>query len=123
MLNEKEIDKLKSIVKVHKDFFEDGDTETINSEEIKALEHLLSEYEKLKILEEDIKDKRIVYNDEPEFEENYIQKQKIREKIKDIKEDKESKYYYKFLEYRDIEITIQILKELLEEELKDEKSL
>lgn len=123
MLNEKEIDKLKSIVKVHKDFFEDRDTETINSEEIKALEHLLSEYEKLKILEEDIKDKRIVYNDEPEFKENYIQKQKIREKIKDIKEDKESKYYYKFLEYRDIEITIQILKELLEEELKDEKSL
>lgn len=54
---------------------------------------------------------------------DYIPKNKIREKIKDIKEDKESKYYYKFLEYRDIEITIQILEELLEEELKDEKRL
>ena len=84
MLNEKEIDKLKSIVKVHKDFFEDGDTETINSEEIKALEHLLLEYEELKILKDDIKDKRIVYIDELEFEENYIPKQKIRD-IFDVK--------------------------------------
>ena len=116
MLNEKEIDKLKSIVKVHKDFLEDGDTETINSEEIKALEYLLSEYEKLKILEDDIKDKRIVYIDEPEFEENYIPKQKIREKIKEVKNKyKNIEQTSDFIIADTIQPKIEILEELLGE--------
>lgn len=122
MLNEKEIDKLKSIVKVHKDFFEDGDTETINSEEIKALEHLLSEYEKLKILEEDIKDKRIVYNDEPEFKENYISKQKIRDRVEELKDMQkehadEIKRITRFYSiYDSYNLQINELLDLLEEE-------
>ena len=45
-----------------------------------------------------------------------IPKQNIKDKIKEIKEDKESKYYDSFLEERDIEITVQILQELLQEE-------
>ena len=44
-----------------------------------------------------------------------IPRQKIEDKIKEIKEDKESKYYYIFLESRDMENTINILEELLEE--------
>lgn len=86
-----------------------------------ALSHLLIEYKNLKQENKELKKLKYVYGIDMDFD--YIPKNKIREKIKDIKEDKESKYYYKFLEYRDIEITIQILKELLEEELKDEKSL
>ncbi len=39
---------------------------------------------------------------------------KIKEKIEEIKEDKDSKYYDKFLEQRDIDNTIEILEELLE---------
>ena len=41
--------------------------------------------------------------------------QKIKDKIKEIKEDKESYYYYNFLEGRDIEKTIEILEKLLQE--------
>ena len=45
-----------------------------------------------------------------------ISKQNIKDKIKELKEDKESKYYDSFLEERDIEITVQILQELLPQE-------
>lgn len=43
-----------------------------------------------------------------------IPREKITNKINTIKEDKESYYYDKFLEERDIEITVQILQELLQ---------
>ena len=58
--------------------------------------------------EEQQKAEQIIY-------ENYIPKQNIKDKIKELKEDKESKYYDSFLEERDIEITVQILQELLQE--------
>lgn len=41
---------------------------------------------------------------------------KIKEKIEEIKQDKECKYYYSFLEQRDIDKTIEILQELLKGE-------
>ncbi len=43
-----------------------------------------------------------------------ISVQKVKEKIEELKEDKDSKYYYIFLEERDIENTIKILQELLD---------
>lgn len=49
------------------------------------------------------------------FCDNYISKQKIRDKIKELYEDKDSKYYGMFLEQRDIEKTISILKEIIGE--------
>ena len=52
--------------------------------------------------------------------ENYIPKQKIKDKIEELKQDKESKYYDSFLEERDIEKTIEFLQELLQEEAKNE---
>lgn len=42
-----------------------------------------------------------------------IPREKIVKKINEIKEDKENYYYDKFLEERDIEITLDILEELL----------
>lgn len=64
--------------------------------------------------------RRITYCNELEkdlFENcnNYvISKQKIKDKIEELKEDKDSKYYDIFLEERDIENTIKILQELLD---------
>ena len=46
---------------------------------------------------------------------DYIPKQKVKDKIKEIKEDKESKYFYRFLTTRDIDYAIEILENLLED--------
>lgn len=58
-----------------------------------AIEHILAEreedkkkIEELEVLEDDLKDKRIVYVDTPEFEENYIPKQKVLEEIDQVLE-------------------------------------
>lgn len=58
-----------------------------------AIENLLAEREedkkkidKLQVLEDDLKDKRIVYVDTPEFEEKFISKQKVKENIEKIKD-------------------------------------
>ena len=97
--------------------------------EMKYLDKLVEEYKKLlaereedkkrikelEVLEDDLKDKRIVYVDTPEFEEKFIPKQKVKDKIEEIKEDKESKYFDKFLMTRDIDYAIEILEELLED--------
>ena len=50
-------------------------------------------------------------------EKTYIQK--VKDKIEELKKDKDSKYYYMFLEKRDIENTIKVLKEILKEVKKD----
>ena len=47
--------------------------------------------------------------------ENFVSKKKIKDKIEELKKDEYSKYYYMFLEERDLKYTIQILQELLEE--------
>lgn len=58
-----------------------------------AIENLLAEREedkkkidKLQVLEDDLKDKRIVYVDTPEFEEKFIAKQKVKEALEDIED-------------------------------------
>lgn len=74
---------------------------------------LQKENEELKILEDDIQDKRIVYIDTPEFKENYISKQKIKDKLeelnKEIKSCTEIDAIFKIKQQ-------QILQELLESE-------
>ena len=49
----------------------------------KENEELKRKNEALKILEDDIQDKRIAYVDELEFEENYIPKQIVKDKIEE----------------------------------------
>lgn len=51
----------------------------------KENEELKRKNEALKILEDDIQDKRIAYVDELEFEENYIPKQIVKDKIEEYK--------------------------------------
>ena len=53
-----------------------------------------------------------------EYKKNSIPKQAVINKIEEIKKDKDSKYYDKFLCERDIENVIEILQELLEGERK-----
>lgn len=81
----------------------------------KKVQEVIDLEQDIKILQDDFEDKRLVYIDTPEFQDSYIPKQKIKEKIEEIKEDRESKYYYSFLEERDIEKTVQVLEELLQE--------
>ena len=73
------------------------------------------EIEKLKeayqTLKDDIEGHRIAYVDTPEFEENYISKDKIKEKIEEI-----TSYAYTSAEERDCQdYAIQLLKEVLGE--------
>lgn len=81
----------------------------------KRVQEIINLEQDLKVLQDDIEDKRIVYIDTPEFKDSYIAKEKIKDKIEEIKEDKDSKYYDMFLVDRDIENTINILAELLED--------
>lgn len=50
--------------------------------------------------------------------ENFVSKKKIKDKIEELEKDEYSKYYYMFLEERDLKYTIQVLQELLEESYK-----
>lgn len=72
-----------------------------------AIDHILAEREedkkkidKLQVLEDDLKDKRIVYVDTPEFEEKFIAKQKVIDnfnklitRIKEFKNPERKKYF------------------------------
>lgn len=66
-------------------------------------------------LEEENKRKDMFVEMAKEVIENSILKQKVKGKIEEIKEDKESKYFDKFLMTRDIDYAIEILEELLED--------
>lgn len=81
---------------------------------IQSIEKLLYEYQKEKRENEELKKSKYVYGIDMDFD--YIPKQKIRDKIEELKEDKENKYYDKFLEYRDLETTLEILEKLLGKE-------
>ena len=82
----------------HKIYYNDlgWDEKTIDC--INAIEHILAEREedkkkidKLQVLEDDLKDKRIVYIDTPKFEEEFILKQKVKEELE--KAEKENEPY------------------------------
>ena len=98
------------------------------NETIEAIEHILAEreedkkrIERLQVLEDDLKDKRIVYVDTPEFEEKFIAKQKVKDKIKELKQEKNRRvklgiFILKDYENQHILGEISSLEELLEEE-------
>lgn len=91
-----------------------------------AIDHILAEREEdkkrikeLEVLEDDLKDKRIVYVDTPEFEEKFIAKQKVKDNfnklITRIKESKNSKYKEYFSIYKIIYLLEQFENKLLED--------
>lgn len=78
---------------------------------LNLLDKQQKEIEDLKVIADDIKDHRIVYVDTPEFEEKYISKDKIREKMQEI-----MSYAYTSAEERHCQnYAYDRLKELLEE--------
>lgn len=91
-----------------------------NAEEFKnnMCEHrclLKSENEELQKENEELKaDNYELNNRITDLLENILV-QKVKDKIEDLEKDESSKYYYMFLEERDLKYTIQILQELLEE--------
>ena len=105
LTNQKAIEMILDIIEKYKN----SDYETICLEN----SHLKEELEKLQDENKELKKSKYVYGIDMDFD--YIPKQKIRDKIKDIEEDKENKYYDKFLEYRDIETTLEILEKLIGE--------
>lgn len=52
--------------------------------EKKYFDKLVERIKELEVLEDDLKDKRVVYIDTPEFAENYIPKQKVKDLKKSI---------------------------------------
>lgn len=107
----------------HKIFYNNllWDEKTVDC--INALENALAErkqdkerIKELEVLEDDLKDKRIVYVDTPEFEEKFIQVKKIKDKIEELKEKSNTDNIIRIYTLRDsymLEITI--LEELLED--------
>ena len=80
---------------------------------------LQKENEELKILKDDIQDKRIIYIDTPEFEENYISVQKIKGKIEELNNESnaENLEYILFKKnYTIAELVQYVLQELIERE-------
>lgn len=88
-------------------------------EKVKELRAMCEEYcpkteriKELEVLEDDLKDKRVVYIDTPEFAENYIPKQKVKDKMeklnKEIKNADTIEAIFKIKQQ-------QILEELLED--------
>lgn len=109
---EEDIKKLKELNNLLKFFKTHGwipnlSRNTNINETIEAIEHILAEREedkkkidKLQVLEDDLKDKRIVYIDTPEFEEKFIAKQKVKDnfnklitRIKEFKDPERKKYF------------------------------
>lgn len=98
----KELNNLLKFFKTH-GWIPDLSREINTNGIIDAIDHILAEREEdkkrikeLEVLEDDLKDKRIVYVDTPEFEEKFIAKQKVKDNfnklITRIKEFENSKY-------------------------------
>ena len=68
----------------------------------------------LEVLEDDLKDKRVVYIDTPEFAENYIPKQKVKDKIEELKQKRKKEPQGTVRDFILVE-EIKFLEELLEE--------
>lgn len=80
-----------------------------------AIGHVI---ERIKELEEEnriFKNSNVLVNRYFRLKDNSIPKQKVKDKIKEIQEDKESEYYYMFSNFSDIQKCIEVLEELLED--------
>lgn len=102
----KELNNLLKFFKTH-GWIPDLSREINTNGIIDAIDHILAEREadkkkidKLQVLEDDLKDKRIVYVDTPEFEEKFIAKQKVKDnfnklitRIKEFKDPERKKYF------------------------------
>lgn len=89
-------------------------------EKVKELENTIKKISELSSNNEELieklnKGETFTFNQLGFIKNNFIPKQKIKYKIEELEKDIESKYYDSFLEERDIEKTIGVLEELLQE--------
>ena len=78
-------------------------------ENVKKLQKKIKE---LEVLEDDLKDKRVVYIDTPKFAENYIPKQKVKDKIEEVHN---MKFEDERLNSATIDFAVHKFEELLED--------
>ena len=78
-----------------------------------AVAHIVDRIKELEVLEDDLKDKRVAYIDTPEFAENYIPKQKVKNRIKENKKLIDETYSEDIIQKLTDEN--EILEELLED--------
>lgn len=118
MSNIEDIENVRSFLFKLKDGTE---LKLVEKENYDKLVERIKELEVLEVLEDDLKDKRVVYIDTPEFAENYIPKQKVKDKIEEnnkIMIDTQNKYpgtYAMLDEWRNAKAQNDILEELLED--------
>lgn len=103
------MDKIKLIIKDCREYLKNYGEAFITEEELILIEKRIKELEEALLK---VKDKNTTLFITCR---NSIPKQKVKDKIKEIKEDKESKYFDTFLMARDINYAIEILEELLED--------
>lgn len=116
----KDYENLEEIIDLCKEELKNNNQDTtavLDIIDLKSLNNILLDYKRLLNENEELKKYKRYYDcTKLVVDNNYIHKQKIKDKIEELKKDKDSKYYYMFLEKRDIENTIKVLKELLERE-------
>ena len=118
---EEDINELKSIINLRTESgFAYSQKNTLKLQ--KSIRNILAERKQDKARIKELKEENRIFALEGSrvklelyIKENYIPKQKVKDKIKEIKEDKESKYFYRFLTTRDIDYAIEILENLLED--------
>lgn len=114
---EEDIKILESIIKINNDYLKGIENQTINQKEIKAIEHILSDYKRVlkenNRLEEQVEyDKTHIYTPQT-IKLNFISKSKIKDKIEQLKEKEESDLRcYGFAV--DTHLALQTLQELLD---------
>ena len=74
-------------IKRCKELIKDKHKEWIGMTNQKAIGNVLKKYEELKVLEDDIQDKRIAYIDTLEFKDAFVSKQKIKDLLTEIQEE------------------------------------
>lgn len=122
-LTEENLDKLENHCKkaIH---YERGVEHQVVLELLERYKEFLAEREedkkkidKLQVLEDDLKDKRIVYVDTPEFEEKFITKQKVKEELERAEKENEpyEEYNKESRAYWINQGRISLAKKLLEE--------
>mgnify|MGYP001625107498 CR=1 FL=1 len=106
----------KDIERVRTFYFELEDKTGLKLVEKENYDKLVAKIKELEVLEDDLKDKRIVYIDTPEFEENYISKQKVKDKIEELKKEYEIALEENSTKAFILKCKISALEELLEED-------
>ena len=80
-----------------------------------AIKRVIKKLKELEVLEDDLKDKRVVYIDTPEFTESYIPQRKIKDKIEEAKNNKKAgNTAYEYTEEDVWDIVKDVLENLLE---------